>query len=107
MRRFHLDVSDEEVLDWVKWRLSIFSDRELARVLETSPPMISKIRGQQMPLGAGILLKILELTGVRLSELSTLIKFTKSIDGRPQKICADQLQKTDGESYAKSSDHVY
>jgi len=75
------------VLDWVKWRLRIFSDKELAKILETSASTISKIRGRHIPLGAVILplgavmlLKILDITGIRASELSTLIKFTQSFD---------------------------
>jgi plasmid maintenance system antidote protein VapI len=80
MRRNYLDIANDEVLDWVKWRLRIFSDKELAEVLETSASTISKIRGQQMPLGATILIRILDLTGSSLRELPTLIKFTKSLD---------------------------
>jgi hypothetical protein len=80
MRRNYLDIANNEVLDWVKWRLRIFSDKELADVLETSASTISKIRGQQMPLGATILIRILDLTGASLRELPTLIKFTKSLD---------------------------
>jgi transcriptional regulator with XRE-family HTH domain len=80
MRRNYLDIANDEVLDWVKWRLRIFSDKELADVLETSASTISKIRGQQMPLGATILIRILDLTGASLRELPTLIKFTKSLD---------------------------
>jgi transcriptional regulator with XRE-family HTH domain len=80
MRRNYLDIANDEVLDWVKWRLRIFSDKQLADVLETSASTISKIRGKQMPLGATILIKILDLTGASLRELPTLIKFTKSLD---------------------------
>ena len=80
MRMNYLEVGDEEVLDWVKWRFSIFSDKELATVLETSASTLSKIRGHHMPLGAVILLKILDLTGIRLRDLSNLIKFTKTFD---------------------------
>jgi transcriptional regulator with XRE-family HTH domain len=80
MRRNYLDIANDEVLDWVKWRLRIFSDKQLADVLETSASTISKIRGQKMPLGATILIKILDLTGASLRELPTLIKFTKSLD---------------------------
>jgi transcriptional regulator with XRE-family HTH domain len=80
MRRNYLEVGEEEVLDWVKWRLRIFSDKELARILETSASTISKIRGRHIPLGAVMLLKILDITGIRASELSTLIKFTQSFD---------------------------
>jgi len=80
MRISYLQVGDVEVLDWVKWRLRIFSDKELAKVLQTSESTISKIRMRHTQIGAGILIKILDLTGIRARDLSTLIKFTKSFD---------------------------
>lgn len=80
MRKNYLDVDDEEVLDWVKWRFRIFSDKELAMVLEMSTSTISKIRRNNMPLGAVILLRILDLTGIRLRGPSNLITFTKTFD---------------------------
>ncbi len=80
MRKNYLEVGDVEVLDWVKWRLRILSDKELARALQTSASTISKIRRQHTQLGAVILIKILDLTGIRARELSTLIKFTQSFD---------------------------
>ncbi len=80
MRKNYLEVGDVEVLDWVKWRLRILSDKELARALQTSASTISKIRRQRTQLGAVILIKILDLTGIRARELSTLIKFNQSFD---------------------------
>jgi hypothetical protein len=80
MRISYLQVGDVEVLDWVKWRLRIFSDKELAKVLQTSESTISKIRMHHTHIGAVILIKILDLTGIRARDLSTLIKFTKSFD---------------------------
>jgi plasmid maintenance system antidote protein VapI len=76
----YLEVGDVEILDWVKWRLKIFSDKELAKVLQISAPTISKIRSHQTQIEAEILIKILDLTGIHARDLSTLIKFTKSFD---------------------------
>jgi transcriptional regulator with XRE-family HTH domain len=106
MGRINLVVSDCEVLDWVKFRLSIFSDKELARVLETSAPMVSKIRRQHVSLGPRTLLKILELTGVRLSELPTLVNFSKSMIVDQSKIQFNNRKNKYGENYAKSTDNV-
>jgi len=80
MKKNYIEVGDNEVLDWVKYRLRIFSDRELARILETSTSTISKIRRCHTRIGADILLRILDLTGIRLRDLPNLIKTTKSFD---------------------------
>jgi len=106
MSRIHLEVSDCEVLDWAKLRLSIFSDRELARVLETTAPVVSKIRRQHLSLGPRILLKILELTDVRLSELPTLVNFSKSVIVDQSKIQVNNRKNKCGENHAKSTDNV-
>jgi hypothetical protein len=106
MSRIHLEVSDCEVLDWAKFRLSIFSDRELARVLETTAPVVSKIRRQHLSLGPRILLKILELTDVRLSELPTLVNFSKFVIIDQSKIQFNNRKNKCGENYAKSTDNV-
>ncbi len=80
MWRNYFDVSDEDVLDWLKWRFKISSDKDLAILLKTSASTISKIRGKHTPIGSVVLLKILDLTGVRLRDFPSLIKSTKSID---------------------------
>jgi hypothetical protein len=66
-----------ELLDWTRWRLRIFSDFDLAKELKTSPSVISKIRRGHKVMGAGILLRILDLTDVRLKELPALINRSK------------------------------
>jgi len=62
-----------ELLDWTRWRLRIFSDFDLARELKTSPSVISKIRRGHKLMGAGVLLRILYLTDVKLGDLPLLI----------------------------------
>ncbi len=73
----HID--DGDLLDWVKWRQRIFSDIDLSKALDTSSSTISKIRRRHIPLGSVILLRILDLTDVRLKDLPILIEATKSI----------------------------
>ena len=73
----HID--DGDLLDWVRWRQRIFSDIDLAKALDTSSSTISKIRRQHIPLGSVILLRILDLTDVRLKDLPILLEATKSI----------------------------
>ncbi len=79
MWRNYFEVSDDDLLDWVKWRFRISSDKNLAILLDTSASTISKIRGKHMIIGSVILLKILDLTGVRLRDFPSLIESTKSI----------------------------
>ena len=74
-----LQIDAAAILDWVKWRMKIFSDYDLAKALETSSSTISKIRRRHIPLGSVILLRILELTGIRLRDLPILIESTKSL----------------------------
>ncbi len=66
-----------DLLDWLRWRLRVFSDFDLARELKTSPSAISKIRRGHQMVGAAVLLRILDLTDVRLSELPMLIARSK------------------------------
>ena len=66
-----------DLLDWVRWRLRVFSDFDLARELKTSPSAISKIRRGHQMVGAAILLRILDLTDVRFRELPILIERSK------------------------------
>ena len=67
-----------DLLDWTRWRLRLFSDFDLAKKLKTSPSAISKIRRGHQMMGAGILLRILDLTDVRLRELPGLIDRSRS-----------------------------
>lgn len=67
-----------DLLDWARWRLRVFSDFDLARELKTSPSAISKIRRGHQMVGAAILLRILDLTDVRIKELPMLIERSKS-----------------------------
>jgi hypothetical protein len=66
-----------ELLDWTRWRLNILSDRDLAKELNTSAPIISKIRNGHQKIGALILLRILDLTDAKLRELPSLIDLSK------------------------------
>ncbi|MEY5003576.1 MAG: hypothetical protein RL678_1385 [Pseudomonadota bacterium] len=66
-----------DLLDWLRWRLRVFSDFDLARELKTSPSAISKIRRGHQVVGAAILLRILDLTDVRLRELPMIIERSK------------------------------
>lgn len=49
------------------------NDTALARMLEVSPPMISKIRHRKKALGASLLIRIHEVCGLEIGELQCLI----------------------------------
>ncbi len=79
MSKNTLQIDDAAILDWVKWHMKIFSDYDLAKALETSSSTISKIRRRHIPLGSVILLRILELTSIRLRDLPILTESTKCL----------------------------
>ena len=60
------------LLDEMKERLKLRSDFELSRALGVGPPMISKVRHRKMPLGASMLIRIHEVTGVQITVLRDL-----------------------------------
>ncbi len=72
-------IDDSDLLDWFRWRQKIVSDIDLAKALDTSSSTISKIRRRHIPLGSVILLRILDLTDVRLKDLPILIEASKPI----------------------------
>lgn len=49
------------------------NDTALARMLEVSPPMISKIRHRKKPLGASLLIRIHEVCGMEIGDLQCLM----------------------------------
>ena len=76
MKKYLLENTDE-LLDWTKWRLNIFTDSNLASALGTSPSTISKIRRGHLPLGDRLLVRILYDTDTNIRELPKLISSTK------------------------------
>lgn len=74
MRTF--DVPPADVLDWARWSLQLKSDAALAGRLAVAPPTLSKIRHGVLPLGPGLMVRLLEATGAHLQDLPTLIEDT-------------------------------
>lgn len=77
------------LLDTISHQLNLKNDAALARTLEVTPPMISKVRHQRLQIGASLLIRIHEVTGMRVRELQDLMgdRRTKyrlsSAQGRP------------------------
>ncbi len=59
----------EQLLDAVIRKLSLKNDAALARTLGVAPPLISKIRCRRLPVGAAILVRMLEITQLHIREL--------------------------------------
>lgn len=72
--------TDEEIqydpnnlLDVVIKQLNLKNDASLSRLLEVAPPVISKIRHGRLPVGASVLIRLHELTGLSIKELRSLL----------------------------------
>lgn len=61
------------LFDAVIDRLQLKNDAALCRVLEIQPPVISKIRHGRLPVGASILIRLHEETGLHVRELRNLM----------------------------------
>ncbi|QBE66810.1 hypothetical protein [Pseudoduganella lutea] len=61
------------LLDTLAERLSAKNDAALSRALEVAPPVLSKIRHGRLPVGATILLRMHEASGIPIRELRDLM----------------------------------
>lgn len=77
------------LFDVIVAKLDLKNDASLARALEVTAPVISKIRHFRMPPSASLLIRIHEVTGMQMRELQDLMgdrrrKFRLSpAQGRP------------------------
>lgn len=68
------DCKAEDLLDWTRWYLGVASDRDLALALGMPAPTLSKIRNGELPLGASFLVRVLDVSDVKLHDLPRLIE---------------------------------
>lgn len=61
------------LLDNVREKMELKSDAALSRALDVAPPIISKIRHRQLGVGAPLLIRMHEATGMKIRELRDLI----------------------------------
>ena len=54
-------------------KLEIKNDAALSRALEVAPPVISKIRHNRLPVGASLLIRMHEVSGMSIRELRELM----------------------------------
>lgn len=65
------------LLDTVIKHLGLRNDASLSRRLALAPPVISKIRGKTLPIGASLLINLHEETGLEIIELRQLMGDTR------------------------------
>ena len=61
------------LLDALIERMNLKNDAALSRVLEVQPPVISKIRHRRLPVGASLLIRMHEESGLSIKELRELM----------------------------------
>lgn len=61
------------LLDILLDKMRLKNDAALCRLLEIKPPVISKIRHQRVPVGAPLLIRMHELTGMSIRDLRDLM----------------------------------
>lgn len=61
------------LLDDIAHKLQLKNDAALARTLEVTAPMISKVRNFRLPVGASLLIRMHEVTGLRVRELQDMM----------------------------------
>lgn len=65
--------SPDRLFDAVSLRLKVKNDANLARVLEVNAPIISKMRHRRLPVGAAMLIRMHEVTGLQIADLQELM----------------------------------
>ncbi len=61
------------LLDALIEQLQLKNDAALSRALEVAPPIISKIRHRTMPVGASILIRMTEISGLEIGQLRAIL----------------------------------
>lgn len=68
-----LGYDPNRLLDELIKQLNLKNDAALARALEVAPPIISKIRHRTMPVGASILIRMTEISGLDIMQLRVIM----------------------------------
>jgi len=68
-----VEYNPNHLLDVLIEKLQLKNDAALSRTLEVAPPVLSKIRHRKLPVGASLLIRMHEVTGMAVSELRQLM----------------------------------
>ena len=69
----NIDYDPDTLLDALLDRMKLKNDAALCRVLSVPPPVISKIRHRQIPIGPVLLLRMHEESGLSIKHLRLLM----------------------------------
>jgi hypothetical protein len=67
------DFNPDRLLDFLLGHLQLKNDAALSRALEVAPPVISKIRHRRLPVGASLLIRMHEVSGLSILEMRNLM----------------------------------
>ncbi|MBS0307634.1 MAG: hypothetical protein JSS58_01570 [Proteobacteria bacterium] len=73
MKPFPVEYDPNQLLDSLITVLNLKNDAALSRALEVAPPVISKIRHRRLPVGASMLIRMHEVSGLTIRELKDLM----------------------------------
>ncbi len=74
-----VEIAPRTTLTYMKFKLGLKNDAALAKILKSTPVIISKVKHSRQPLGSLLLLRFLELTNMKVSELACdLTQFCRS-----------------------------
>lgn len=63
----------DQLLDVLRDHLKLKNDAALCRALEVAPPIVSKIRHRRIPVGAAMLIRMHEVSGLSIRDLRFLM----------------------------------
>ena len=100
------------LLDILLGKMQLKNDAALSRMLEVAPPVISKIRHHRLPVGASLLIRMHEVTGMSIRDLRDLMgdrrtKYRLSdAQGRPkpEEKAAQQAAQAQAQGQQQGSD---
>ena len=67
------DYDPNTLLEQLIAHLGLKNDAALSRILEVAPPVISKIRHGKLPVGASLLIRMHEVSGMSIRDLRSLM----------------------------------
>lgn len=82
------------LLDTIMSKHALKNDAALSRFLEVAPPVISKIRHHRLPVGASMLIRMHEVSGMPIRDLRDLMGDRRAkhrisdAQGRPKALAA-------------------
>lgn len=61
------------MLDHLRYRLRLKNDASLCRLLDITPPLLSKIRNRKRSVCPGLIIRIHEVTGIHVHDLRVMM----------------------------------